>query len=139
MPFETTVSERGNSAEPPADEAERRWREAQREQQRRYDREQAEAIGPALSAVPRFELADRAYYLVTGALSAVSDLRYPSDEEWRNPDLFWPSDHSWFAATHVDFSSLYVGGPGSFTTELASRSTTSCELVEHNNFLPTEN
>jgi hypothetical protein len=123
---------------PPADDAEHQWREERREQQRQYDRERAETIGPALAAVPRFELPGRVYYLVTGALSAVSNLRYPGDDDWRNPDLFWPNDRSWFAATDVDFWSLYVGGPESFTSELVSRAPTSCEFVDHSDFLPIE-
>lgn len=42
------------------------------------------------------------------------------------------------AATDVDFWSLYVAGPESLTTELASRSPTSCELVDHEDLLPIE-
>jgi hypothetical protein len=123
---------------PPADDTERQWREAQRERQRRYDRERAATIGPALAVVPRFELPHRMYYLVTGALPAVSALRYPGDDGWRNPDLFWPSDRSWFAATDVDFWSLYVGGPAPFTSELASRSPTSYEFVDQSDSLTIE-
>ncbi len=123
---------------PPADDAERQRREAQRERQRRYDREQAATIGSALAVVPRFELPHRVYYLVTGALPAVSALRYPGDDGWRNPDLFWPSDRSWFAATDVDFWSLYVGGPAPFTSELASRSPTRCEFVDQSDSLTIE-
>jgi hypothetical protein len=123
---------------PPDDDAERRWREEQRERQRQYDRERAATIGPALAAIPRFELPHRVYYLVTGALTAISNLRYPSDVGWRNPDLFWPSDRSWFAATDVDFWSLYVGGSAELTSELVSRSPTSCEFVDRDDLLPIE-
>jgi hypothetical protein len=45
-------------------------------------------------------------YLVTGAVSAVTDLRQPDSSDWRNPDLFWPDDRRWFVATDVDFWSL---------------------------------
>ena len=38
----------------------------------------------------------------------------------RSPDLFWPEDWQWFAATDVDYSSLYVGGGHDFINELSS-------------------
>jgi hypothetical protein len=109
---------------PPADEAEQREREVRRERHRNAARERNARIGPALAAVPRFDLPDRAYYLLQGALSALAGLRYPDDAGWRNPDLFWPDDRSWFAATDVDFWSLYIGGTSAFTDELARQAAT---------------
>jgi hypothetical protein len=123
---------------PPADEAERRWREEQRERQRDADRERNARIGPALAAVPRFDLPHRAYYLTHGPLPAMTELRYPDDDDWRNPDLFWPDDRSWFAATDVDFWSLYVGGSTAFTSELATSASTPCEFVDDDDRLPIE-
>lgn len=124
--------------DPPADEAERRSREERRERQRDADRERNARIGPSLAAVPRFDLPDRAYYLINGKLSALADLRYPDDIRWRNPDLFWPDDRSWFAATDVDFWSLYVGGTRAFTGELAAGASTTCEFVGADDPLPIE-
>ena len=124
--------------DPPADEAERQWREVQRERRRNADRERKATIGSALVSVPRFDLPDRAYYLTHGPLSAMTELRYPDDDGWRNPDLFWPNDRSWFAATDVDFWSLYVGGSRAFTTELASYASTPCEFVDNDEHLPIE-
>ena len=56
-----------------------------------------------------------------------------------NPDLFWPTDRSWFAATDVDFWSLYVGGSTAFTSELATYASTPCEFVDNDDHLPIEN
>ena len=124
--------------DPPADEAERQWREVQRERRRNADRERKATIGSALVSVPRFDLPDWAHYLTYGPLSAMTELRYPDDDGWRNPDLFWPNDRSWFAATDVDFWSLYVGGSRAFTTELASYASTPCEFVDNDEHLPIE-
>jgi hypothetical protein len=69
----------------------------------------------------------------------MTELRYPDEDEWRNPDLFWPDDRAWFAATDVDFWSLYVGGSSAFTSDLATRSPTQHEFVDHDDGLPIEN
>lgn len=123
---------------PPADEEERRQREELRERHRNAARERNARIGPALATVPRFELPDRTYYLLQGPLSALVGLRYPDDDGWKNPDLFWPDDRSWFAATDVDFWSLYVGGSTEFTSELSRRVNTPWEFVERDQPLPIE-
>ncbi len=123
---------------PPANEVERTWREVQRERQRESDRERNARIGPALASVPRFDLPHRVYYLVHGPLSAMTELRYPDNDGWRNPDLFWPDDCSWFAATDVDVSSLYVGGSAAFTTELATQASTPWAVVDNDDRLQIE-
>ena len=124
--------------DPPADDAERQRRAAERERHRNAERERNARIGPALAAVPRFDLPDRAYYLTSGPVSAMTGLRYPDNDGWRNPDLFWPDDRTWFAATDVDFWSACVGGSDAFTSDLASRSPTLCEFVDLDNRLPIE-
>ena len=68
----------------------------------------------------------------------MADLRYPDVDGWRNPDLFWPNDRTWFAATDVDFWSLYVGGSETFTNELAARASTPCTSVGYHDRLPNE-
>ena len=123
---------------PPADEAEQRQREELRERHRRAAKERNARIGPALAEVPRFALPERTYYLVQGPLSALAGLRYPDDHGWKNPDLFWPDDRSWFAATDVDFWSLYVGGSTEFTSELSRRVNTAWEFVDRDQPLPIE-
>ena len=45
------------------------------------------------------------------------------------PQPFWPDDRRWFAATDVDFWSLYIAGDQSFITQLASDVPTHSELV----------
>ena len=124
--------------DPPANDAERQWRAAERERLRMADRERNATIGSALAAIPRFGLPGRAYYLTQGPLSAMADLRYPDVDGWRNPDLFWPHDRSWFAATDVDVWSLYVGGSETFTNELAARASTPCTSVHYHDRLPNE-
>jgi hypothetical protein len=69
----------------------------------------------------------RDYIVLSGPLWAVSQItracvKHPSDglyapEEARNrdllrdvPNLIWPSDHSWFVASEVDFDSTLLGG-----------------------------
>ncbi len=125
--------------QPPADEKEQRQRDELREQHRDAARERNARVGPAHAAVPRFELPDRTYYLLRGQLSALVGLRYPDDEDWRNPDLFWPDDRSWFAATDVDFWSLYVGDGTTFASELSRGVTTPSEYVNRDQPLPIEN
>lgn len=124
--------------DPPADEAERQWRAEQRARQEIFDRERNAAITAALNGVPQFDLPHRRHYLVSGPLSATRDLRYPDGPDWRNPDLFWPDDRSWFAATDVDIWSLYVGGTAAFTDELMRRTPTPCEIVGTDDPLPNE-
>ncbi len=123
---------------PPGDEAERRQRELLLEHHRNAARERNARIGPALAAVPLFELPDRNYYLLNGPLAALVGLRYPDDDDWKNPDLFWPDDRSWFAATDVECWSLYVGGTEPFVTELGCRVTTPWEFVDRSERLPIE-
>ena len=89
-----------------------------------------------LAAVPRFDLPDRTYYLLQGQLSAMAGLRYPDDDGWKNPDLFWPDDRSWFAATDADFWSLYVGGSTAFTSALSRKVNTPWEFVNRAQPLP---
>lgn len=124
---------------PPAEDDERERREAQRERQRTANSERNTTIASALASVPRFDLPNRAYYLTRGSLSALTELRYPDRPGWRNPDLFWPNDRSWFAATDVDFWSLYIGGSKAFINELAAEAPTPCEFVDQDDPLPIEN
>lgn len=97
---------------------------------RRAAQERNARIGPSLAEVPRFDLPDRTYYLLQGPLRALAGSRYPDDEVRKNPDLFWPDDYSWFAATDVDFWSLYVGGSTELTNELSRRVNTPWEVAE---------
>lgn len=119
--------------EPPDSDDERLEREADRQRLSDENERRTTEIRRELAAVPRFEAPHRTYYLVTGAVSAVDRVRYPSDNDWRNPDLWWPDDRSWFVATDVDCWALYVGGSDDFIAEIAHHVGTPVEPV-----LPTD-
>ncbi len=116
--------------EPPADEAERQEREELADHLRENSRHRNAALGDALRTVPTFHRPHRTFYLVEGPVSAVTELRQPGDEAWRNPDLVWPDDRAWFVATDVDFWSLYVGGARDLVADLADAVPTGVEPVD---------
>ena len=115
--------------DPPAHDAERRAREAERAQLHDADRHRNATISAALRPIPRFDLPDRTYYLTEGPVGAVASLRDPASGHWRNPDLFWPDDRRWFVTTDVDFWSLYVGGDNDLIADLADSIATPTEAV----------
>jgi hypothetical protein len=57
---------------------------------------------------PRLELPHRSYLLLTGALAAASQTIWPPLRQ--SPNLFWPVDRTWCAATELDFDSTLVAG-----------------------------
>ena len=115
--------------EPPADDDERREREGYRQQLREENDRRTAEIRRGLGAVPRFDAPHRSYYLVTGSVADVGSVRYPSDDDWRNPDLWWPEDRSWFVATDVDCWALYLGGTAEFVAEITADAGTPVEPV----------
>ena len=68
--------------------------------------------GPAFSAEelsqPRVDLPHRRYLLLAGALPAAAQIVWPPFRQ--SPNLFWPADRAWCAATELDFDSTLVGG-----------------------------
>jgi hypothetical protein len=123
----------------PVDDDTRRALEERGEALRVESERRNAAIRTALLDVPAFEMPDRRYYLLSGPVSAVTELRHPDPVEvWRNPDLFWPDDRRWFAATDVDFWSVYVGGDNDLIAELAEAVPTASEIVELERQLPNE-
>ena len=58
------------------------------------------------------ELPHRSYLLLVGALPAALQIGWGPLRQ--SPNLFWPADHAWCAATELDFDSTLLGG----TTEL---------------------
>lgn len=64
-------------------------------------------------AAPRLALPDRTYLLLAGPLDAARALTeharngVPSTQ---SPQLIWPEDHAWCAATEIDLDSTVVGG-----------------------------
>ncbi len=115
----------------PPDDTNRDAREQERSRLRDEDKRRNGAVTASLRQVPRFDLPNRSYHLLTGPVSATTQLDDPgSGATWRHPDLFWPDDHRWFVATDVDFWSLYIGGDHDFITELARNVPTHSEIVD---------
>ncbi len=102
------------------------------------DRKRKAQIRVELANIPVLDHPNRAYYLLEGRLDAVTALRYPDTDGWRNPDLMWPGDRTWFIATDVDFWSLYVGGSERFIAELAQDLPNNVESVSWTDALVVE-
>ena len=64
---------------------------------------------------PRVELPPRSYLLLGGALPAALEIGWGPFRQ--SPNLFWPADRAWCAASELDFDSTLVGG----TAELVER------------------
>jgi hypothetical protein len=56
----------------------------------------------------RVELPHRGYVLLAGALPAALEIRWGPFRQ--SPNLFWPADRAWCAASELDFDSTLVGG-----------------------------
>ena len=88
------------------------------------------AIREALQGVPRFSLPYRTYYLLSGHVTDVKDIRWPGEpDRWFRPDLWWPQDRQWFVGTDVDFWCNYVGGSRAMTDAITSRLPGLCHPV----------
>jgi hypothetical protein len=61
---------------------------------------------------PRVRRPDREYLLLEGPLDGALELGHHGDGFFfpQSPNLFWPDDRSWCAATEIDLDSTYVGG-----------------------------
>lgn len=58
-------------------------------------------------------LPSRDYLLVAGPWEAGLKIGYwpgPECSEPRSPNLFWPADRAWCAASEIDFDSTLLGG-----------------------------
>lgn len=89
--------------------------------------------------VPRFDLLHRSYHLVSGAVTDVAHVRWPSDpSRWFQADLWWPQDRRWFVATDVDFWCTYVAGSHALCAAIASRLPDLCRPVAADEPLPVE-
>src|SRR5204863_8749366 len=58
----------------------------------------------------RVVLPGREYVLLTGPLSAASNIGGLDGFEPHSPNLIWPADRAWFVASEIDFDSTLVGG-----------------------------
>jgi hypothetical protein len=69
---------------------------------------------------PRLELPGRDYVLLSGPLSASTQIGDPGLDGFapQSPNLLWPADHAWFLASEVDFDSTLVGGSAGLIREI---------------------
>jgi hypothetical protein len=82
--------------------------ELEREKRHRAAREKAEWENRELDRIPVVHTEHRDYYLFRGPMSAVPAFEFGAF--YQSPNLWWPEDRAWCAATEVDGYSTYVGG-----------------------------
>lgn len=68
------------------------------------------SVRPEIKRAPTFELPGRRYYLLEGALDAISVTASVPEWSYQSASLWWPDDRAWCVATEVDLESTYVGG-----------------------------
>ncbi|MDL4775230.1 hypothetical protein [Actinomadura xylanilytica] len=69
---------------------------------------------------PRVRLPWRDHLLLAGPLAAASEIgdRGPGYFFQQSPNVFWPADRAWCAATDIELDSTYVGGSAALVAEL---------------------
>jgi hypothetical protein len=80
-------------------------------------RQAEKPIAPAFSSQElgrgRVRLPGRDYLLLEGPVSAATKIGYWARPNWflpQSPNLFWPADRTWCAASEIDFDSTLIGG-----------------------------
>lgn len=71
------------------------------------------AVSDEVWAGRRLRHPNRDYLLFRGYLIAALDMGHWSMPDWflpQSPNILWPEDRSWCAATEIDFDSTLVGG-----------------------------
>lgn len=94
----------------PRDDQERRELDRERQRLRADDARRNKSIRAALSVLPTFDLPNRRYYLVRGAVTAASKIERPDGTFPQPPDLWWPEDRRWFVAGDTDVDWCYIAG-----------------------------
>ena len=94
----------------PRDDEERRDVERERQRLREDDAQRNRSIRTALSRLPSFDLPNRRYYLVYGAVTAASEIERPDGKFPQPPDLWWPEDRRWFVGGDTDLEWCYIAG-----------------------------
>ena len=94
----------------PKDDQERRDVERERRRLREDDAHRNQSIRTALSKLPSFDLPNRRYYLVCGAVAAASRIERPDGKFPQPPDLWWPEDRRWFVGGDTDLDWCYIAG-----------------------------
>jgi hypothetical protein len=90
-----------------------------RARDRDADHVRAEGIRSSLAVVPTFDLPNRRYYLLSGAVTAAPAIEAPGGLGKQPPDLWWPDDRAWFVATDTDLTWSCVGGSAALIDEIA--------------------
>jgi len=105
--FDTSVT---LLAATPSDGAERRELDRERQRLREDDVQRNTSIRTGLNRHPSFDLPNRRYYLVRGAVTAAAKMRRPDGECPQPPDLWWPEDRRWFVGGDTDLDWCYIAG-----------------------------
>jgi hypothetical protein len=105
--FDTTAT---FIAATPTDDAERRELERERQRLRREDARRNRSVRTALSRLPSFDLPNRRYFLLKGAVTAASQIERPDGRFPQPPDLWWPEDRQWFVGGDTDLDWCYIAG-----------------------------
>jgi hypothetical protein len=97
-------------------------RELERERQRlrEDDARRNQSIRAALSTLPKFDLPNRRYHLLCGAITAASKIVRPDGNFPQPPDLWWPEDRRWFVAGDTDLDWCYIGGSERLVSAVAA-------------------
>lgn len=72
-----------------------------------------------LDALVKLDLGQRAYFMLTGKVTAVTTFQDPLPPTSRRvPDLWWPADRGWFVGSDTDLDGTYVAGSKPFMSAL---------------------
>jgi hypothetical protein len=104
----------------PSDHEARQELERERRRLREHDEQQNRSIREALSRLPSFDLPNRRYYLVRGAVTAGSKIERPDGHFPQPPDLWWPQDRRWFVAGDTDLDWCYIAGSGQLVSAVGT-------------------
>jgi hypothetical protein len=104
----------------PRNENERQELERRRHHLGEDDAQRNDSIRAALSRLPSFDLPNRRYYLVRGAVTAASRIERPGGTSLLPPDLWWPDDRRWFVGSDTDLDWCYIGGSAQLVASVAA-------------------
>lgn len=104
----------------PRDNEERREFERERRRLREDDLRRNKAVRSVLNRLPSFDLPNRRYYLVGGAVTAASMIQRPDGTFPQLPDLWWPADRRWFVGGDTDLDWCYVAGSDELISAVAA-------------------
>jgi hypothetical protein len=104
----------------PTDDGERRRLARERRRLRREDARRNRSVRTALSRLPCFDLPNRRYFLLEGAVTAASKIERPDGRFPQPPDLWWPEDRQWFVGGDTDLDWCYIAGSGELTSAVSA-------------------